>query len=45
MTQNDIQATLRYLKLTDSSRHFPSSIIKFLIEDHQTANEIYVNNT
>ena len=34
---NSGQAALDYLKLTDSSRHFSSSILKILIEDRRTA--------
>ena len=31
ITQNNAQATLEFLKLIDSSRHFSSSIFKFLL--------------
>ena len=33
-----------YLKLTDSSRHFSSSILKILIEDRRTAHAEHINN-
>ena len=37
-------AALDYLKLTDSSRHFSSSILKILIEDRRTAHAERINN-
>ena len=38
------QAALDYLKLTDSSCHFSSSILKILIEDRRTAHAERINN-
>lgn len=45
LTQNNASAALEYLKLTDSSRHFSSSILKFFIEDRRTAHTERVNNS
>ena len=44
LTQNNGQAALDYLKLTDSSRHFSTSILKILIEDRRTAHAERINN-
>ena len=45
LTQNNNHATLEYLKLTGSSRHFYSSILKILIEDRRTAHIERINNS
>ena len=44
LAHNSGQAALDYLKLTDSSRHFSSSILKILIEDRGTAHAERINN-
>ena len=44
LAHNSGQAVLDYLKLTDSSRHFSSSILKILIEDRRTAHTECINN-
>ena len=44
LAHNSGQAALDYLKLTDSSRHFSSSILKILIEDRRTAHAERINN-
>ena len=41
---NSGQAALDYLKLTDSSRDFSSSILKILIEDRRTTHVERINN-
>ena len=38
------QAALDYSKLTDSSRHFSSSILNIIIEDRRTVNTKRINN-
>ena len=45
LTQNNASAALEYLKLTDSSRHFSSSILKIFIEDRRNAHTERVNNS
>ena len=44
LTQNNSQATLDYLKLTASSRHFSTSILKNLSENRRTAHAERINN-
>ena len=44
LAHNSGQAALDYLKLTDSSRHFSSSILKILIEDRRIAHAERINN-
>ena len=44
MTQNNAQTTLGYLKLTDSSRHFPSYILKKNIEDRRIIHAERIND-
>ena len=44
LTQKNNQAALDYFKLTDSSHHFSTSILKFLIEDRRTAHAERINN-
>ena len=44
LTQNNGQAALNYLRLTDFSRHLSTSILKILIEDHRTAHIERINN-
>ena len=44
LVHNSGQSALDYLKLTDSSRHFSSSILKILIEDRRTAHAERINN-
>ena len=45
LAHNSGQAALDYLKLSESSRHFSSSILKILIEDRRTAHvERIINN-
>ena len=36
MTKNNIRSAFKYFKLTDSSRHFSSFILKIIINDRQT---------
>lgn len=45
ITQNDTQTILKYLKLTESSRHFLFSILKILTENRQTDHVECMNNT
>lgn len=45
MVQNNAQVTFEYLRLTDSSCHFSSSILKVLIKDRRTAHAECINNT
>ena len=44
MTHNNGQVALDYLNLTDSSRHFSSSIFKMLMKDRHTAHTERINN-
>ena len=44
LAYNNGQATLDYLNLAASSRHFSSSILKMLIEDNRTAHAEHINN-
>ena len=44
LVNNSGQCVLGYLKLTDSSRHFSSSILKILIEDRRIAHAERINN-
>ena len=44
LTQNNGQTALDYLKITDSSRHFSSSLLNMLIEDHRIARIECINN-
>ena len=44
LAHNSGQAALDFLRLTDSSRHFSSSILKILIEDRRTAHAERINN-
>lgn len=44
ITQNNSQATINYLNLTDSSRYFSFSILKNLIEEHRTAHSELIHN-
>ena len=44
LTHNNGQVVLEYLKLTDSSCHFPSFILKLLIEDRRTTHAKRINN-
>ena len=44
LAHNSGQAALDFFKLTDSSRHFSSSILKILIEDRRTAHAERINN-
>ena len=44
LAHNSGQAALDFLKLTDSSCHFSSSILKILIEDRRTAHAERINN-
>ena len=37
ITKNNIHSAFKYFKLTDSSRHFSSFILKILINDRQAA--------
>ena len=45
LVQNNTNAALEYLKLTDSSCSFSSSILKILIEDGRIAHAEYINNS
>ena len=45
LIQNNSQAVLDYLKLTDANRHFSSSILKILIEDRRIAHAERINNS
>ena len=45
LTQNNAHATLDYLNLTNSYRHFSSSILKILIEDRRTTHAKLINNS
>ena len=45
LVQNNANATLDYLKLTDSSRNFSSSILKVLIGDRRIAHVERINNS
>ena len=45
LIQNNAQAVLDYLKLTDTNRHFSFSILKILIEDRRTAHAKRINNS
>lgn len=45
MIQNNDQAALEYLKITDSSRHFSFYILKLLIEDPRTVHAERIKNT
>ena len=44
LTHNSGQVALDYLKLTDSSRHFSSSVLIFIIEDRRTVHAECNNN-
>ena len=44
LVQNNANAALEYLKLTDSSRSFSSSILKILIEDPRISHTERINN-
>ena len=44
MTQNNSQVTLDHHKLTESSRHFSSAILKNLNEDRRTVHTERINN-
>ena len=44
LTQNNAHTALEYLKLTNSSRRFYSSILKILIEDCRTTHAEHINN-
>ena len=44
LAHNSVPVTLDYLKLTDSSRHLSSSILKILIEYRRTAHVERINN-
>ena len=44
LTQNNSQTAFNYLKLTDSSRHFSTSIFEILIENRRTAHAERINN-
>ena len=43
--QNNAQAIFEYLKLTDSNRHFSSSILKTDIEDRRTSHTERINSS
>ena len=45
LTHNNGQTVLDYLKFTNSSRHFSSSILKLAIEDRRTVHTERINNT
>ena len=45
LIQNNAQAVLDYLKLTDANRHFFSSIPKLFIEDRRTAHTERINSS
>ena len=45
LVQNNANAVLEYLKLTDSYRSFSSSILKVLIEDRRIAHAERINNS
>ena len=45
LIQNNVQAVLEYLKLTDANRPFSSSILKNLIEDLRIAHAERINNS
>ena len=44
LTQNNAQSAVDVLRLTDTNRHFSSSILKILMEDHREAHAERVNN-
>ena len=45
LVQNNANAVLGYLKLTDSSRSFSSSILKIIIEDRRISYDERINNS
>ena len=45
LIHNNAHAILNYLHFTNSHHHFPSSILKILIEDQRTAHAERINNS